>query len=100
MPPEVFKRLGIDEPPKDGAYFIGLGTFFRDHLKLDSSEFDALAEEQTLATKRPWAAKDHPHIAAWLEANEKPLALVVEATRRPDYYNPLVLDPATRNPAR
>ncbi len=89
-PPAVFKRLGIDEPPKDGAYFISLGAFMRDHLKLDPSEFEALAEEQALAGKRPWAAKDHPHIAAWLEANEKPMALVVEATRRPDYYNPLI----------
>ena len=95
---EVFKRLGIDEPPKDGAYFIGLGAFVRDHLQLDPSEFQAIAEEQTLAAKRPWAAKDHPHIAAWLEANEKPLALVVEATRRPDYYNPLVSRHSEKEP--
>ena len=39
-PPAVFKRLGIDEPPKDGAYFISLGAFMRDHLKLDPSEFE------------------------------------------------------------
>ena len=62
----------------------------RSQLKLDPSEFNAGFDEHIRAGKRPWAAKDHPHIAAWLEANEKPLALVVEATRRPDYYNPLI----------
>ena len=70
----------------------------RDHLQLESSEFQAIAEEQALATKRPWAAKDHPPIAAWLEANETPLALVVEATRRPDYYNPLVSRHSDKEP--
>ncbi len=90
MPPEFFKRLGIDEPPKDGAYFIPLRHFMPDQLKLDRSEFAATDDQQSRAAKRPWAAKDYPRIAAWLDANEKPLALVVEATRRPDYYNPLV----------
>src|SRR5437867_6664396 len=27
MPAEYFKRLGIKEPPKDGAYYIGTGTY-------------------------------------------------------------------------
>src|SRR5438067_12124776 len=35
MPPEFFKRLGTDEPPRDGAYFIGLDAFMKDTLKLD-----------------------------------------------------------------
>src|SRR5262249_23084510 len=35
-------------------------------------------------------AKDYPRIAAWLKLNEKPLAIVIEATKRPEYYNPLV----------
>ncbi len=90
MPAEFFKRLGMDEPPKDGAYFIGLNRYMRDQLKLDPNEFNAGFDEQTRCSKRPWTAKDYPHIAAWLEANEKPLAVVVEATRRPDYYNPLI----------
>ncbi|HVS39895.1 MAG TPA: hypothetical protein VMS17_30335, partial [Gemmataceae bacterium] len=89
-PAEVFKRMGIDEPPKDGAYFIGLDALMKDHLKLDPSQFDAIYDQQMRAGKRPWTAKDYPHIAEWLEANEKPLAIVVEATRRPDYYNPLI----------
>ena len=97
-PAEFFKRLGIDEPPKDGDHFIDFGRFMQDRLKLDRSEFNASFDEETLAGRRPWAAKDHPRIAAWLEANEKPLAVVVEATRRPDYYNPLVAQRTDNTP--
>ena len=98
MPAEFFKRLGMDEPPKDGAYFIPLGHFVSDQPKLDRSEIDAILDQQIRAGQRPWAAKDYPRIAAWLEANEKPLALVVEATQRPDYYNPLVSRRTEKNP--
>jgi hypothetical protein len=90
MPAEFFERLGMDEPPKDGAYFIALRHFMKDHLKLAPGQIDAINDQQSRAAQRPWAAKDYPNIAAWLEANEKPLAVVVEATRRPDYFNPLV----------
>ena len=30
--------------------------------------------------KRPWSKKEFPSLAGWLAANEKPLALVVEAS--------------------
>ena len=90
MPVEFFKRLGIDEPPPGGAYFIGLGTFMKDQLKLKQSEIDVFYDDVSRAGARPWAAKVYPHIAAWLKANEKPLAVVIEATKRPEYFNPLV----------
>lgn len=90
MPPEFFKRLGIAEPPKDGEYFVELGAIIKDRLKLNEADFNALDDQQIRAAKRPWGAKDYPNIAAWLKINEKPLALLVEATKRPDYYSPLV----------
>ncbi len=90
MPAEFFKRLGMKEPPKDGPYFIGLYSYMKDHLKLDQKQYDGLYDQQSRAAVRPWSAKDYPHIAAWLRANDKPLALVVEASRRPEYFNPLV----------
>ena len=90
MPPEFFKRLGIDEPPEQGDYFIGLHKFMKDHLQLDQEEFDGVYKQQGWASSRPWAAKDYPFIAAWLKQNEKPLNLVHEAVKREHYYNPLV----------
>jgi hypothetical protein len=90
MPAEFFKRLGIDEPPKDGDYFIGLRPYLKDRRKLGNGEIDAIDNQMSRFTRRPWTEKDFPDVAAWLKDNETPLALVVEATKRPDYFNPLV----------
>jgi len=98
MPPVFFKRLGIEEPPKEGEYFIGLHAYLKDHLRLDPAEFMTFYDQQGGATKRPWGPKDYPHIAAWLKINEKPLALVIEATKRPEYYNPLIANGTEENP--
>jgi hypothetical protein len=98
MPAEFFKRLGAEEPPKGGAYLIGLHAYLKDHLKLDPGEFDTIDNQQSQAAQRPWAAKDYPHIAAWLKANEKALAVAVEATKRPDYFNPLVSHRTEKGP--
>jgi hypothetical protein len=98
MPAEYFKRLGIAEPPKGGDYLIGIGAFLKDNLKLDPGQFDAVFDQQSRAGQRPWAPKDYPHIAAWLQANEKPLAVAVEASKRPDYFNPLVSRKSEKEP--
>ena len=86
IPAEYFKRLGIEAPPPQGDYF----AFNKDGLKFDKNESDAFGEQQSRAIKRPWTAKENPHIAAWLNANERPLAIVVEATKRPDYFSPII----------
>jgi hypothetical protein len=90
MPAEFFKRLGIEEPPKGGAYFVSLYRYAKDDVKLGREKWDDLWDQQSRAALRPWSAKDYPHIAGWLKANERPLALTVAATRRRDYFNPLV----------
>lgn len=90
MPPEYFKRLGVPEPPKDGDYFVGFTAFTRDRLKLTGEELAAFNDQISRVTKRPWATKEFPRHAAWLVLNEKPLAVVIEAVKRPDYYNPIL----------
>ena len=90
MSAEYFKWLGIDEPPRDGDYFVGLFKYMREQLKLQPEEEAALLDQQLWATRRPWAAKDYPRIASWIEVNDKPLATILEATKRRDYFNPLV----------
>jgi hypothetical protein len=98
MPAEFFKHLGIEEPPEKGDYFVPLGQYTKDTLKLAPDDFGAIAEQQARAMQRPWAAGDYPAIAGWLTANEKPLALVLEGTRRPDYFNPLVARRTEKGP--
>lgn len=93
VPAEFFQWLQMEAPPEKGAYFIGLESFIKEHLQLnDPDEADAVRNQQTNATQRPWTAEQYPHIAAWLKVNEKPIALVVEAAKRPHYFSPIVPD--------
>jgi hypothetical protein len=94
--PEVYKWLGIDEPPDKGDYLQNLGTYLEAHAA--GTPIGELAEDLTHISQRPWAAKDHPHLAGWLSANEKPLAVLIEATKRPHYFNPLVSSHAEKKP--
>ena len=83
MPAEFFKRLGMDEPAKGGKYFIGLDEFMKGTVKLELYKRGAI-------DRWPWAANDFPRVAEWLNANEAALALTIEATKRPDFFNPFV----------
>ncbi len=90
MHSDYFKALGIEEPPETGDHFIGLRPFLKDRLKLDPAGEEAVFKQLGWAMQRPWTAKDYPHIAEWLMANEKQLAIVTQASKRPHYFNPLI----------
>lgn len=97
MPAEFYHRLGIVEPPREGAYFLGLSAFARDQLKVPPAQVNTTAYDLlSRAGKQPWMEGDHPVLASWLKANERPLAVVLEASRRPDYFQPLVCPPGQK----
>lgn len=88
---EFYKWLGITAPPAKGDYFISQSHYAKDQLKIEKSEdVQAFSEEIDRARQRPWKAKQYPRVAGWLQANAKPLAVLHEATKRPQYYSPLV----------
>ena len=43
-----------------------------------------------VAMSRPWSEKEFPILAGWLAANEKAISMVVEASKRPRRYDPLI----------
>jgi hypothetical protein len=86
MPPEYFKQLGISAPPEKGDYFVKLQDYFKAETG-KKSEINYRHLQR--AYRRPWKEKDYPELVAWLKANEKPLALLIEASKRAKYYNPL-----------
>ena len=91
MPAEYFKMLGIDPPTEKGDYLVGYSNYLKDHGRVDSAQnADEDYDKLFRAGHWPWTGKEYPELAGWLAANEKPLALIVEATRRPEYYNPIV----------
>jgi RNA polymerase sigma factor (sigma-70 family) len=89
--PEFFRLLKVPAPSERGEYFVAISQFATGELKLKPGEQTReLCTQQSWAAKRPWVERDYPQIAAWLKANETPLAVVIEATKRPEYYHPLV----------
>ncbi len=90
MPLDYFKWLDIPVPPREGDYLISMYAYVHDKLGLSGERLEAFFEVQGRVMQRPWVPKDCPPMAEWLKANEKPLALVTEATKRPEYFNPLV----------
>jgi hypothetical protein len=94
LPAEFFKWLEVPAPPKRGDYFIDLKDYTKDHLKLKPKQRYEIDEQLGRAMQRPWTEKQYPHLAAWLKANQKPLALVDDAVKRTHYFWPLLpMDP-------
>ncbi|MCS7168459.1 MAG: hypothetical protein RMI91_07570 [Gemmatales bacterium] len=91
FPAAMYQRLGIEPLPDKGDYFVPLDRYAEQTLKLKEKEqLNRLFEQERAAQRQPWKARDYPHIASWLKANEKPLALVQEAVQRPHYFRPWV----------
>ncbi|MCE5303890.1 MAG: hypothetical protein LLF97_12390 [Planctomycetaceae bacterium] len=98
---EYFRKLGIAAPPEKGDYFVDLFEFDRKRSGESASQkdqfqqferYEQLRAELGTAMTRPWSPSEHPQIAEWLAANEKPLALLVEASKRPKSYIPAIGD--------
>ncbi len=87
-----FAMLGMPVPPEDGPYFVGWRKII-EKLKSDPGVqgdkkiLDSLEYELTI---RPWTADQYPTVADWLKTNEVPLDVLVKASRKPQFYLPLV----------
>src|SRR5262245_45362130 len=91
MTAEFFKYMGMDRPPEKGEYFVDFGRYAQDVLKLPPGEdLQKLEALRSRLAKRAWTSKESPEIAGWLKANEKPLAIIHEASKRSRYFMPLV----------
>lgn len=100
MPGEFWKWLEIEAPLDHGEYFIELDQYIREHLKIDNREqADEVGNQLTRARQRSWTAKQFPHIANWLKANQTPLSLVTQATKRPHYFSPVLTNQSDKEPA-
>ncbi|MEN6449610.1 MAG: hypothetical protein ABFC96_03880 [Thermoguttaceae bacterium] len=90
--PEYFRMLGISQLPEKGDYYVDFSGY-PGHVKETSdipTEASARSDIWYEAERHPWSEAEFPLLAKWLAANEKPLALVTEASKRPQCYSPLV----------
>jgi hypothetical protein len=91
IPTEFFQLLAMKRPPEKGEYFASFLWYAKEHLKLDlDKQSQELYDQMDRANLRPWIPKQLPHVAAWLTAIDKPLALIVEGTKRSHYFSPWV----------
>ena len=96
LPDEFYKRLGVERLADKGDYIVSLYDFTRSTAANSKppKDFDELwsdvDKQWDRAMDQPWQAKDSPIIHLWLNKNEKPLTLTIQATKRPRYYHPWV----------
>ena len=88
LKPDFYKALGIDAPPADGQYLAKYHLHFA--LELGTPNSQGFLDHEVKLKRGPWNKDDSPKHAEWLKVNEKPLALAIEGTRRPDYYHPMI----------
>ncbi len=82
------KALGIEPLADDHTYFVSLDKYAGMMDQELWKQFD-------LAQRRPWKTDEFPLIAGWLEENKPSIDLVVEASRRPRWYSPMISDKET-----
>jgi hypothetical protein len=97
---QYFQMLGMTPLPEKGDYFVTSESHIVANEDVESAtptndRGKLLGEQLQATTKRPWSKREFPVWAEWLAANEKPLALVVEASKRPRRFDPLVGGPRT-----
>jgi hypothetical protein len=92
VPAEYFRRMGVAAPPERGDCCTDLLEYLKAQKKNEPGEEPKEIVDKLLERlrQRPWTAKDHPHAAAWLKANAKPLSLAVAASRRTHFYSPVI----------
>ena len=92
--PRFFKLMKTEILPETGDYFADLNNFIKQELKLKPTDprWNEIDDQQSEATSHPWTEQQYPNLAAWLKINEKPLAVVGEATLRPRYFSPLIVE--------
>ncbi|GAH70856.1 unnamed protein product, partial [marine sediment metagenome] len=87
---EILRQLGLtEEDLVAGKKYVS----WRDYLEaagLDREQIDPNGDLVEQLGRRPWAAEDHPQVAAWLADNAEPLAIISRAARRPCHYFPIV----------
>ena len=94
---KYFQMLGIPTLPEKGDYFVDIQEYLA-HRKDSEKNGNAKPKEDQdnvwdildRAMTRPWSKQEYPILAQWVEANEKPLKLIVEASKRPRRYDPLI----------
>ena len=87
---EYCRMLGVARLPDKGDYLVPLEKYTKQSKNGGVGTPEEFYKKLMRVTTRPWSKKEFPILADWLAANEKPVALLVEASKRPRRYEPLI----------
>jgi hypothetical protein len=107
VPPAIrdqyFALLGLGALPSDGRYFVRSSEMVERWAKatpqlVEAEQPDALQGQFTSAGIQPWSINEYPMVAEWLAINDASLRLITTASRRANFYEPIV-SPSQNLPA-
>ncbi len=107
VPPAIrdqyFALLGLGALPSDGRYFVRSSEMVDRWVKatpqlVEAEQPDALQGQFTSAGIQPWSIDEYPMVAEWLAINDASLRLITTASRRTNFYEPIV-SPSQNLPA-
>lgn len=94
---QYLQVLGVESSVIKGPFFVDYTTFAKTRASggrpggLPQSEFDdQFTQELYAATSQPWSPAQLPLMAEWLQAMDQPMAVIVESTKRPRRFDPLL----------
>jgi hypothetical protein len=90
IPPEFYQCLGIPEANEKGAYLIFLKQFADRNEWPEKDNTELLVQWTGQVTTRPWKANEFARMSEWIKANEKPMQLVEQASKRTRFFAPTV----------
>ncbi len=95
---KYFQQLGIKPLPEKGDYLVSRDAMIKRWLDSHpqhnaEADPDELNNQFDRAMQRPWSADECPLAVQWLSVNEKPLELVLAASRREQRFFPVIIEP-------
>jgi hypothetical protein len=94
---QYLQVLGVESSVIKGPFFVNYTTFAKTRASggrpggLPQSEIDdQFMNELYAAASQPWSPAQLPLMAEWLQAMDQPMAVIVESTKRPRRFDPLL----------
>lgn len=93
MADRFYEELGVPMPKDGDDEFITLTNYMiLEGIEQNSEKYRHIQDQQGVAQESPWSREEFPVIAGWLDANEKPLDVIIAGVQREKYYSPINSD--------
>lgn len=93
MADRFYEELGVPMPKDGDEEFISLTNYIlSEGVEANSDKFWQIQDQQGDAQQGYWNREEFPMIADWVDANKKPLDLIIAGVQREKYYCPINSD--------